>query len=69
MSDEDDEEEMETAPVSSIAKPKKVKPSALHPATQKLVQLLFDTDMFNDAMKSFEIGMYIVSYFLLYILI
>ena len=58
MADEDDEEEMDVGPIKTEdGPPKKVKPCTLDPHTQKLLKLIFDTDMFNDALKSYNIGM------------
>lgn len=34
----------------------KVQPCSLDKATQALMKLIFDNDMFNDALKSMEIG-------------
>ena len=38
------------------AKPKKVKTCTLDKTTQGLIKLIFDNDMFNNAMKNFDIG-------------
>ncbi len=40
------------------APPKTVKPCQLDKPTQNLLKLIFDNDMFNDAMKSMEIGVW-----------
>ncbi|XP_067685164.1 protein mono-ADP-ribosyltransferase PARP3-like [Haliotis asinina] len=53
MANEDEEDEVD-APVVDT-KGRKVKESALDVTTQKLVNLIFDLDMFKDAMKSFDI--------------
>lgn len=37
-------------------KPKKVKACTLEKPTQELVKLIFDNDMFREAMKTLEIG-------------
>ena len=37
-------------------KPKLVKTCSLDKTTQELVKLIFDNDMFNNAMKGFDIG-------------
>ena len=38
------------------SKPKKVKNCSLDKTTQGLIKLIFDNDMFNNAMKNFDIG-------------
>ena len=38
------------------APPQRVKPCSLDRPTQTLLKLIFDSDMFQDAMKSMEIG-------------
>ena len=37
-------------------KPKRIKPCTLDRPTQDLVKLIFDNDMFREAMKTLEIG-------------
>ena len=55
MADESDDEEATPAPTTS-GPAKKMRPCTLDKPTQKLVDLIFDADMFQDAMKSFDIG-------------
>ena len=42
------------------APPAKIKKCTLNAPTQSLVKLLFDHDMFRDAMKSLDIGIYYI---------
>lgn len=42
------------------APPRKVRACSLDKPTQNLVKLIFDNDMFRDAMKSMEIGKHCV---------
>ena len=56
MADDSDDEEMDAPAPSTSGPTRKVKPCNLDKPTQKLVNLIFDTDMFQDAMKSFDIG-------------
>ncbi|XP_046358125.2 protein mono-ADP-ribosyltransferase PARP3-like [Haliotis rufescens] len=51
----DDEEDEVDAPAMVDTKGRKVADSTLDTTTQKLVNLIFDLDMFKDAMKSFDI--------------
>lgn len=56
MADDDDDDVVDTAPVKmDTGPPKKVKPCSLDAPTQKLLKLIFDTDMFNDALLSYNI--------------
>jgi len=55
MADESDDEEPTPAPTTS-GPARKMRPCTLDKPTQKLVDLIFDADMFQDAMKSFDIG-------------
>lgn len=41
---------------STDSKPKKIKNCTLDKTTQGLIKLIFDNDMFNNAMKNFDIG-------------
>lgn len=56
MADESDDEETDCPAPSTSGPPKMVKSCSLDKPTQRLVDLIFDTDMFQDAMKSFDIG-------------
>lgn len=53
----DDEEEVEEVATTGDTKTEML-PSKLNKETQELVNLLFDKDMFNTALKKYDIGLY-----------
>ncbi|XP_019856101.1 PREDICTED: poly [ADP-ribose] polymerase 3-like [Amphimedon queenslandica] len=53
--DDDEDEPMDVIEDVDTGKPKKIKPCTLDKPTQNLVKLIFDNDMFREAMKTLEI--------------
>jgi hypothetical protein len=57
MADEDEEEDARThARLAGLSDDVTIKPSRLDKETQRLLNLIFDNNMFKDAMKKFDIG-------------
>jgi poly [ADP-ribose] polymerase len=58
LADDDDEEEVVVKPVKGkTAKKKKVRDCSLPKSTQKLIKLIFDNDMFKEALKEMKIDL------------